>query len=179
MAEEFAAHGVRFVFVYTREAHPGEKYPAHTRIEQKLSHARDMVARWGMKRPMLVDDLEGTLHHAYGRLPNMTYIVQPSGKILYRASWTDPRTIRMALEQLIFERGERRARKRMTPYYLEWMPLREADQRSFMEGLLRVGPRAVEEYIAATADFSGEAAARPLREWWEREKAGDGSGAER
>lgn len=170
MAEEFAEHSVSFVFVYTREAHPGDRYPAHTSFEQKLAHAWAMVARWGMKRAMLVDDLEGIVHHAYGRLPNMTYLVKTDGTILYRASWTDPRTLRIALEQILYERGLRRSQKRMTPYYLEWMPLREAERIPFLEGLREVGPRAVEEYIAATQHEYGEATAKVLRAWWDGSK---------
>jgi hypothetical protein len=171
MAQEFAPDGVSFVFVYTREAHPGDKYPCHASFEQKLAHARDMVARWGIKRPMLVDDLEGTVHHAYGRLPNMTYIVNAGGAILYRASWTDPRTIRMALEELVYERGRRREGKRLSPYYVEWLPQRVNDRQPFMEGLLKdVGPRAVEEFIAAVAHTQGEAAAKPMREWWAKKQ---------
>jgi len=174
MAEEFSSHGVTFVFVYTREAHPGDRYPCHTSMEQKLAHARDMVARWQMRRPMLVDDLEGTVHHAYGTLPNMTYIVNAGGSILYRASWTDSRSIRVALEQIVYERGQRRAGVRMTPYYVEWLPQRVNDRLEFMEGLLRDGGRrAVEEFIAAVVHNGGDAAARPLRDWWVKKKGSD------
>ncbi len=131
-----------------------------------------MVQRWQIKRPMLVDDLDGPVHRAYGRLPNMTYIVNTGGKILYRASWTDPRSIRMALEQLLYERDQRRARHRLTPYYVEWLPQRANDREPFMEGLLNeVGPRAVEEFIAAIAHSWGESAAKPLRQWWASKQA--------
>ncbi len=175
MAEEYAEHRVRFVFVYTREAHPGDDYPHHTSMEQKLRHARDMVAYWKFKRSMLVDDLEGTLHHAYGRLPNMTHIVNAGGNIIYRANWTDPRSIRIALDQIRFERDQRRAKKRMTPYYMEWQPSRHNESLAFMEGLVMVGPKAIEEYIAATAHSEGEAAADILRNWWKKKQAEAGN----
>ncbi len=167
MAEEFASHSVGFVFLYTREAHPGENYAHHTSMEQKLSHARDMAKKRSMKRPMLVDDLEGSLHRAYGRLPNMTYILSAGGVIIYRAAWTDPRTIRMALDQLVFEREQRREGVRTTSYYMEWLPQRVNDRIEFMEGLIRdAGPKAVEEFIAMVANSGGEAAAKQLRDWW-------------
>lgn len=167
MATEFAEHGVRFVFVYTREAHPGENYPHHTSFDQKLAHARAMVTRWQIKRPMLVDDLDGPVHRAYGCLPNMTYIVKPNGAILYRASWTDPRTIRLALEQLQYEGEQRRARNRLTPYYLEWEPQRANNREPFMEGLLNTaGPRAVKEFIIAMAHRGGKKMVKPLQDWW-------------
>jgi hypothetical protein len=130
-----------------------------------------MAERLQMKRLMLVDDLEGTVHHAYGRLPNMTYVLKPGGAIVYRASWTDPTTLRLALERILFERGERRAQRRITPYYLEWQPERSNDRIAFVEGLLEIGERAVEEYIAAVENTEGEAGARRLKDWWSRRKS--------
>jgi hypothetical protein len=167
MAEAFADTAT-FVFAYTREAHPGEKIPHLTSMEQKLEHARAMAQRFGIKRPMLVDDLDGPVHTAYGRLPNMTYILTTGGRIAYRAAWTDPRTIRIALEQLTFERDQRRSRARLAPYYMEMAPQRVNERDPFMEQLLDLaGPRAVTEFIDAIANVNGEPIARPMREWWE------------
>jgi len=172
MAEEFAPPDFRFLFVYAREAHPSDRFPAHTSLEGKLEHARAMAERLHMKRPMLVDDLEGTVHHAYGRLPNMTYVLKPGGTIVYRASWTDPTTIRLALERVLFERDERRAQRRITPYYLEWQPQRSNDRIAFAEGLFEIGERAVKEYIAAVEHTEGEGSAKRLKEWWARKGSG-------
>jgi len=127
-----------------------------------------MVTDWQIKRPMLVDDIGGAVHSAYGTLPNMTYILNTGGTILYRASWTDERTIRMALDQILFERTQRRSGMRITPYYVEWLPQRVNDREAFVDGLLKIGDRAVEEFIAAVDHTSGEAAAKPMREWWAR-----------
>lgn len=89
------------VFLYTRAAHPGEHYPAHESFEQKLVHARAFVQTFGIRRPVLVDDLEGTIHRAYGLLPNMTYIVGTAGRVLDRSDWTDPRSVGAALDYLL------------------------------------------------------------------------------
>lgn len=167
MAEKYSQHDVTFVFLYTREAHPGDRYHHHANLEQKLAHARAAADLWGLRRPVLVDDLEGTVHRAYGALPNMTYIIAAGGGILYRADWTDPRTIGMALDQIVYERTQRRAGTRITPYYQEWQPKRINDRTAFMEGLLRdVGPRAVEEFIAAAAHNEGDRSGAALRDWW-------------
>ncbi len=120
---------------------------------------------------MLVDDLQGTVHRAYGLLPNMTHVVNAAGTIVYRANWTDPRTIRLALEQVVFERQSRKSGARLTPYWMEWMPQRENDLVAFMDGLLATGPRAVEEFIDAAQETHGEAAARPMREWWKERRS--------
>jgi hypothetical protein len=39
--------------------------------------------------PLLVDDLKGTVHRAYGEMPNMVYIIDKQGKVVYKAMWTD------------------------------------------------------------------------------------------
>lgn len=171
MAAEFHDHDCQFVFVYTREAHPSDRYPGHDSFAQKLAHARTMAEQLDFERPMLVDDLDGSVHHAFGRLPNMTYIVGPSGMIVYRAAWTDPRTIRFALEQVLFERGERREKRRITPYYMEWLPHRCNDDIRFVRDLYELGgARPVEEYITAMERVEGPAATKRIKDWWQ-EKA--------
>ena len=52
------------------------------------------------------------------------------------------------------------SKRRTTPYYIEWMPQRLNDQIPFMEGLVMVGPQAIEDYINATVDMDGEAVPR-------------------
>ena len=93
MAKKYADLGFKFIFVYTREAHPGENYPAHQTLEQKLDHARSLKKVLDVQRPILVDDVEGTGHKLYGALPNMTYVIDRGGKVLFRSDWTDPPTI--------------------------------------------------------------------------------------
>lgn len=172
MAREYAAHGVSFIFVYTREAHPGELYPHHSSFAQKLEHARAMVRRDSMARPMLVDDLQGTLHHAYGRLPNMSYIVGGGGKILYRASWTEAENLRLVLDRIVGWRQAQREGTTLRPFHVEWQPSVAADRRGFVKVLLETaGPRAVTEYVEALDYTMGEGVARPLREWWEKTRA--------
>jgi hypothetical protein len=125
-----------------------------------------MADRFDIRRPMLVDDLEGTVHRAYGALPNMTYVVRPGGIIVYRADWTDARSLSLVLEQMLHQGEQRRAGTRMTPYYVEWVPQRESDLEAFVEIVLEVaGRRAVEEFRDAMAHTFGAAAARPIDRW--------------
>ena len=156
-----------FVFVYTREAHPGELYPRLESVEQKLDHARAMVTRDSIGRPMLVDDLEGTIHHAYGRLPNMSCVIDGGGRLVYRAAWTDPESIDVVVDRLARQRQERRDGVVHRPFYAEWQPTVVANRQLFVEVLLRTaGPRAVTEYINAVEHSMSAAVARPLQEWW-------------
>jgi hypothetical protein len=155
------------VFVYTREAHPGEVLGPHQSLEDKISAARAMAAEFGIKRRMLVADLEGSVHRAYGMLPNMTYIVSRGGKIHYRASWTDARTIDFALESIALARAGGKEGRRVLPYFMEWAPSRLNDGRAFFDNMLVYGgERAVLEYIEAAAARFGEGHVKMHRKRW-------------
>ena len=70
IADRYRDQGVGSIFLYTHEAHPGEYYPHHTSMEQKLWHARDLCDKLGVTRPILVDALDGACHRAYGSFRN-------------------------------------------------------------------------------------------------------------
>jgi hypothetical protein len=149
MAREYAAEGFASVFVYTREVHPGEHFPAHRSADQKLAYARTFAERFGIERPILVDDLAGTGHRFYGLLPNMTYLVSRAGRVLFRADWTDPPTIRAALDYVVAARARRRQGMRLKPFYAESVGYRWSDPAKFQEGLHVAGPQAVEDFAQA------------------------------
>lgn len=146
MAEKFAERGFAFLFVYTREAHPGENFPAHRSLEQKLAHAGAFRDRFRVRRPILVDDLAGTGHRLYGTLPNMAYLIGRGGKILFRSDWTDPPAIEAALNYVLDSRARRREGLRLAPFYAELVGYRWRDEEKFQEGLARAGRQAVEDY---------------------------------
>ncbi len=60
-----------FFTVYVREPRPGEHYGPHSSLEQKLQYARDCRGQDDIRNPLVVDDLEGTVHRIYGSMPNM------------------------------------------------------------------------------------------------------------
>jgi hypothetical protein len=146
MAREFEPRGVNFVFLYTREAHPGENYPAHRSFEQKLAHARAFKAEFKIARPILIDDLVGTAHRLYGSLPNMTYCVARGGRVLFRADWTDPPTIEYAINYMLNSRARRREGLRLAPFYAEFVGYRWNDPAKFQEGLKHAGQQAVDDF---------------------------------
>jgi hypothetical protein len=169
LAERYRPEEFRFVFVYVREAHPGERLPHHASIDQKLHHARLFRERWSVRRPILVDDLDGPLHQAYGTLPNMTYIVSAAGRVIYRADWTDAHSIEWVLEYLRHEAVEKATSRRVAPFYAELSGHRSAMDypRAFIEGLARGGGvRAVGEFISAVEQRRGRAEADPMRRVW-------------
>ncbi len=146
MAREYGSQGFVFVFLYTREAHPGENFPAHRSMEQKLAHARTFKEQFQIERPILVDDPADTGHKLYGMLPNMTYLIGRSGKVLFRADWTDPPTIEAALHYILASRARRREGLRLAPFYAELVGYRWHNPDKVREGLKRAGLKAVEDY---------------------------------
>jgi hypothetical protein len=148
LAERYADRAVRSVFVYTREAHPGENYPHHTSMADKRDRARAFKEHCKVRRPILLDDLEGACHRAYGTLPNMTWIMGRGGLILYKGAWTGVEDIEDALATGL-DAHARRAKDQLVGFYSERLAWRVNDLAGFHAGLERAGPQAV-------ADFYGK-----------------------
>jgi len=94
-----------FFVLYTREAHPGENYPAHERFADKVQFAKDMKRLEQIERTILVDDLEGAMHQAYGARPNSIYVIGRDGIVLFRADWNDPEKLKLQLDRLMANGG--------------------------------------------------------------------------
>lgn len=89
-----------FLVLYVREAHPGDNIGNHASTEEKTSLAQRTRNEEGENRTILVDDLNGTVHQAYGSLPNMFYVIDADGTILARSDWNDTSAVRNSLEKL-------------------------------------------------------------------------------
>ncbi len=144
LADRFANRGVTSVFIYTREAHPGENYRHHTSMASKRANARAFQEHSKVGRRILLDDVEGTAHHAYGLLPNMTYIVS-GGRIFYKAAWTAAADVEEALAGVLHFL-DRRREDRLVPMYVERLGWRSNDPAAFRAGLERTGPQAVSDF---------------------------------
>jgi hypothetical protein len=146
LAEDFAARGVGGFFLYTHEAHPGERYPHHESMEQKQRQALGLRAEYGITRPILLDALDGACHRAYGCMPNMTYIFDKRGTVMYKAQWTSADSVRAALEQLLSGMQRRKDGEPLAQFEVQRVEYRHVDRPAFFEGLKRAGPRAVAEF---------------------------------
>jgi len=78
---------VNWLLVYVREAHPGQRRPAHKDMAQKLKLAGSLRDEFGETRMVAADTLSGDMHVAYGSLPNMVYVLNPEGMVVYRCDW--------------------------------------------------------------------------------------------
>jgi hypothetical protein len=154
MLDDYADRNLQGVFVYVREAHPGERYPHHQTLEQKLEQAWALREHAGVRRPILVDDLDGTAHRAFGSMPNMTYILNRAHTVVFRANWTDPPTIRFALDYLYGVEDRRREGLRLNPFYAEIHGFRWVDDDAFFRDLAMAGPKAVTEFRDARARWA-------------------------
>ncbi len=145
LADRYASRAVRSVFIYTREAHPGENHRHHRSMEDKRHNARAFQVHSKIRRQILLDDLAGTAHHAYGLLPNMTWIIGRGGFIHYKSAWTSPADVEDALEAVLDFQANR-AKNQWIAFYSERSAWSTRDMAKFNEGLVRNGPQAVADF---------------------------------
>jgi hypothetical protein len=145
LAGRFADRAVRSVFIYTREAHPAENYRHHGSMDDKRRNARAFLEHSKVQRQILLDDLEGTAHRAYGSLPNMTWIVGRGGMIHYKSAWTSEADVADALEAVL-DFHANRAKRQWVAFYSERSAWSTRDLVKFKAGLERAGPQAVADY---------------------------------
>lgn len=146
------------MFVYTREAHPGENVPSHDSLASKLAGARLLREETGICRDILVDDLAGTVHRAYGLMPNMTWVIDRGGRVAYKANWTNAANVEAFLGRLLAARGQHPAGSVPVMYETEQIEFRLTDRARFTEHLLRNGPRAAAEFDKARELWARRAA---------------------
>lgn len=90
---------VAFTSLYVREAHPRDRDPQTHDFDQKLQHARDYHDRDSIPWPVVVDDLDGTLHRQLDPRPHAAYVMAPDGTVAARVLWAnDAPAMRRALD---------------------------------------------------------------------------------
>ncbi|KAA3663007.1 MAG: hypothetical protein DWQ04_11835 [Chloroflexi bacterium] len=146
LSDRVAEHNVGSIFLYTHEAHPGENYPHHTSMKQKLKQARALHDVLGVTRPILADALDGACHRGYGSMPNMTWIFNRAGTPVYKSNWTDANSVANAIDYFLDVSRRRRERERLIPFRVERLDYRTSNQGEFDEGLRRSGPKAYREF---------------------------------
>jgi hypothetical protein len=136
------------VFVYTREAHPGENVGHHESLDRKFANARLLRDEIGIKRPILVDDLAGSAHRRYGAMPNMTWVISRGGRVAYKANWTSAANVEDFLVRFLAGPASR-SRGVRALYETEQLEFRTVDREEFNKRLALNGPRAVTEFDRA------------------------------
>jgi hypothetical protein len=96
LAAEYAERGFDSLFIYTREAHPGEILPHHTSFAQKLRCAA-LPTEQGVRRRILVDALDGAAISCNGAAQHdVDFAAWPAGDRV-QGSLTDAEDVRMAM----------------------------------------------------------------------------------
>ncbi len=150
LSTQFRGQDVAFFTIYVREPHPGEHYHEHRTWEEKVQYARDCRAQDAIETTLLVDDLSGTVHRAYGEMPNMVYIADKQGKIVYKAMWTDHVEIESVLENLVMAEAMTARGVRVRPSYTERISYVVGYGQDVRDKVLdRAGPKARADMQAA------------------------------
>jgi len=105
--DEFRGDDIEFLFVYVREAHPGEKIPAHRSMREKIRAARLIRDEEEMQMPVVADDLRGSIHRKYSRLPNPAFLIDRSGRVAFRCMWAKASELGHAIAELLALQKER------------------------------------------------------------------------
>ena len=108
LREKYRDRDVVFFVVYSKEPHAGEtrhfrKYEQHKTYGHKKRYAQELVAEFGMRTPVLIDELDESVVRAFGRMPNMTFIVDKEGRIAYKSDWMEASRVEEMLDALLAE----------------------------------------------------------------------------
>ena len=88
---------VAFAFIYTREAHPGESLGQPSTLEEKMEHARQLQEVHRVDWPVLVDDLDGTVHRKLDTKQNSVHIADAEGRVVFRALFAGSNAVGKAI----------------------------------------------------------------------------------
>jgi hypothetical protein len=77
-------------------------------MEEKLANARLLIQQKKVEMSVLVDGMDEAAHRRFGRLPNMVYVVDMTGRIVYKSMWTRHQELREFLRELLQTRDENR-----------------------------------------------------------------------
>ncbi len=105
LRQKYSDRDVAFVPVYVREPHAGEhgftEYRKHESFEHKLAYAEELIKIKDLETPVAVDGMDEAVHAILGDLPNVVYVVDKAGTIVYKAPWLDAAKVDRVLAQLV------------------------------------------------------------------------------
>jgi len=96
---------VHFVDVLVRQEHPGPAAPAYMTYEQKCEDARRYGRIEGIPWAVLVDDVAGTVHRAYGALAAAAFLIDSDGRVAFVSLVPHAPTLHRAINTLLAQNG--------------------------------------------------------------------------
>jgi hypothetical protein len=143
-----------WLMLYVREAHPGENMPGHKTYEQKRSQAEYFKNVTGTQWPVLVDDLDGSVHKSYKLLPNSIYLIDADGKISFIGEVSHAPTLSKALNQLfnrdmrgVVPEGDDKSLHMLGPTAYGWEAIRRGGRASIRDVSVRMPPLAMNLWL--------------------------------
>ncbi len=105
LQDKYKDRDVEFVAMYVREPHAGERgfpsYHDHTDVADKMERAVELQQLKNVKITIGVDDMSQKQHAAIGNLPNMAYVIDRSGHVVYSNTWQHAEDIDATLAKLV------------------------------------------------------------------------------
>ena len=143
MYRDFKSRNVESIFVYTEEAHPGEIWPQHTSFEQKTRHARAFKQLYNVVRPIWVDSVDGNGHRLYGEKPNISFVIDTAGRVIFKSNWTDASVLKDTISNLTEMDRYREAGNEVSYFQTERVYYRKYDVQKYIEGIRRNGRKSL------------------------------------
>jgi hypothetical protein len=143
-----------WLMLYVREAHPGENMPAHMDYEQKRSQAHTFKTVTGTQWPVLVDDLDGSVHKSFKLLPNSTYLIDADGRVSFIGEISHAPTLRDALDHLfeqnmrgVVPEGDDKSLHMLGPTAYGWDAIKRGGRVSMRDVSTRMPPLAMNLWL--------------------------------
>lgn len=82
---------IEFIYVYTREAHPGSVIRPHQSMDEKRAFARRLKERESVRFPILLDTLDGSIQQRFvdPQFNNPVFLINRAGRVTYKSAWLD------------------------------------------------------------------------------------------
>lgn len=91
--------------MYVREPHAGERgfpgYRDHENFDHKMDMAKELEDLKDISITLGVDGIDQKQHVLLGNLPNMVYVVNRDGVVVYSNTWQHAEDIDAALAKLV------------------------------------------------------------------------------
>ena len=144
---ELGTKGVGIYLVYVKESHPGENFPHHTSFEQKVKHAQQLKSLERVEFPIIVDNLEGSIHRSYGPWPTSVFVIHRDGRLFFRSTIADTREVGEYLKDLL-EADKLSVNPDRVPHlsYSERLIEHDPDQEIHRRVYSRAGQKAFEDF---------------------------------
>lgn len=124
----------RFLVLYTREAHPGERRGPHIELQDKIGVAGELPNEAGEWREILVDDIDGTFHRQLAGAPNSVLVLNGNAVVEAWMHDADPDAVDCVLEDLESGRSPRtRTRFRPPPPHVALRALWRGGAKAFWD----------------------------------------------